>query len=141
MSECIFCKIIKGEIPAQKVYDDKDVVGFLDIMPIALGHTLIVPKKHCRDVFDTPENTFSRMANAAKLVAVAVRNATRADGIHIGMNNGGAAGQSVFHAHIHVIPRFSADGFTHWPKTKVSSDELVQMGEQIQNALHNLREL
>ncbi len=113
MNDCIFCKIVKGEIPADKVYEDEAVLAFLDISPVNLGHTLIIPKEHFENIFVVPEETIAHMMKIAKKTSHAFEE-LHADGVNITMNNKEAAGQMVFHAHIHVIPRFKGDGFELW---------------------------
>ena len=112
--DCIFCKIIAGEIPAYKIYEDNDWLAFLDINPINLGHTLLLPKKHCRNLFDMPVDLLNQMGELLQKLALAVKDGVKADGLNIGWNNEKPAGQLVFHSHIHIIPRFEGDGFTHW---------------------------
>jgi len=112
--DCLFCKIIKGEIPAYKVYEDNDFLVILDINPVNLGHTLIIPKVHFVNIFDTPETTASQIGPIIKKISPAVKNGTKADGVNVIINNEKAAGQLIFHAHVHIIPRFENDGFTHW---------------------------
>jgi histidine triad (HIT) family protein len=135
MTDCIFCKIVAGGIPANKVFENDEFLAFLDIHPINLGHTLIVPKEHHENLFDLPENLLEKIMSLVQKVAQAVEKATEADGINIGMNNKRAAGQLVDHAHIHIIPRFENDGLVHWPGKKVSSDDLMNIGEKIKNSL------
>ena len=115
MPDCIFCKIIEGKLPAQKVYENKDLVAFLDIHPINPGHTLVVPKEHCKNLLDMPERMIEKTFVAAKKIAHAVKKGTNAEGINVGMNNDPASGQVVFHAHIHIIPRYNNDGLKLWP--------------------------
>ena len=122
MTECIFCKIAKGELDAFRLYEDDEVVSFLDIFPIHPGHALVIPKKHSVDIFDTEEKTIGKMMMIAKRVAPAVMKGAKADGINIGMNNREAAGQEVPHAHIHVIPRHSQDGLKTWSKNLFKDD-------------------
>ena len=122
MTECIFCKIVSGSLQAYKLYEDDSVLSFLDIFPIHPGHALVIPKKHSEDVFDTDEETIQKMASVAKKVAPGIMSGTKAEGINIGMNNKEAAGQEVFHAHIHVIPRYSEDGLKNWKKNLFKDD-------------------
>ncbi|OGI91658.1 hypothetical protein A2933_02060 [Candidatus Nomurabacteria bacterium RIFCSPLOWO2_01_FULL_46_18] len=114
MENCIFCKIVKGEIPSNKIYEDENVLVFLDIAPVNLGHSLIVPKKHFANIYETPEETLAEMMKAAKKISKALKSELGADGINVTMNNDPAAGQIIFHSHIHVIPRLSGDGFPLW---------------------------
>ena len=122
MDDCLFCKIIKGDIPATKVYEDKQCLAFLDINPINKGHTLVIPKQHCKDIYDVPEETLKSVSIAAKKVSIAVKKAMGCDGVNIGMNNGASAGQVIFHMHFHVMPRFENDGHEHWKGTPYSDD-------------------
>ncbi|MCX6714144.1 MAG: HIT family protein [Candidatus Vogelbacteria bacterium] len=113
-NDCLFCKIIAGEIPCYKVYEDDKWLAFLDINPINLGHTLLLPKKHHRNLFDLPEDLLGEMGVILQKLSLVIKEATQADGINIGWNNESAAGQLVFHSHTHIMPRFEGDGFTHW---------------------------
>jgi len=109
MEETIFSKIIRHEIPADIVYEDNDVIAFLDIRPNQPGHTLVVPKTYARNIFDINESEWTTLTEAVRKIAPAVKEAMHADGVNISMNNESAAGQIVFHAHIHIIPRFDRD--------------------------------
>lgn len=114
MDDCVFCKIIKNELPSEKVYEDDKVLAFLDIKPINIGHALVITKNHYPNIYETPDAELCAMTVAAKKISLGVREAVKADGINIAMNNGHPAGQLVFHSHLHVIPRFTNDGFEHW---------------------------
>jgi histidine triad (HIT) family protein len=103
---CIFCKIIHKKAPASIIYEDETVLGFLDIRPLNMGHTLVIPKAHYVDIFDTPEKDLSQVHKIAKIVSCAIKKSTEADGISIIQQNGKAAGQDIFHIHVHVVPRF-----------------------------------
>ncbi|MBI2141608.1 HIT family protein [Candidatus Woesearchaeota archaeon] len=120
--DCIFCKIIEGGLPAYKVYEDSNTLAFLDIFPIHSGHTLVVPKRHYVDIFDTPDSELRNVIAVAKKIAPAVMKATKADGINIGMNNRPASGQVVMHTHLHVIPRYKDDGLKTWPQKPYNND-------------------
>jgi histidine triad (HIT) family protein len=113
MSECIFCQIIRKEASASIVYEDEQVVAFLSNRPVNEGHTLVVPKKHYENIYDILEEDVGYLFKVAKRVAHAVRDAMSAEGIRIVQNNGWAAGQVVFHLHVHVIPMKPPEGFTH----------------------------
>lgn len=114
MSDCLFCKIIHGEIPAEKVYEDKDTIAFLDIHPTSIGHTLLVPKKHYDLLTDMPHKELAAFATSLQNVMKGFQ--TYADGVNILQNNGKAAGQLVSHVHFHIIPRRDGDGIRlgHW---------------------------
>ena len=133
---CIFCKIVKGEIPASKVYEDKNSLAFLDISPINKGHTLLIPKEHYEDLFDLPEDKLKELSVTLKKVSKAVLNGVKADGLNVGMNNKPASGQIVFHAHFHIIPRYKNDGLKHWPQKKYdNNEEMDKYAEMIANNL------
>lgn len=108
--DCIFCKIVSGKIPAKKTYEGDNFIGFLDINPKAEGHTVIIPKKHFRNLLDMPASLGCELVDAIKVVALDLIKQKKADGFNIIMNNEAAAGQVVFHAHAHVIPRKDNDG-------------------------------
>lgn len=131
MPSCIFCKIVKKEIPADIVYEDKDCLAFLDIAPINPGHVLLVPKKHYENLYDLPDETLSKLAPIIKKLAIAVKKTVNAGGINIGMNNERPAGQLVPHAHLHIIPRFANDGLRHWPGKPYPKGESLETAEKI----------
>lgn len=135
MDDCIFCKIIKGEIPCTKVYEDDDLLAFLDIAPVNRGHTLIIPKEHHQDLLDMPEELVKKVAVLAKKIGKAAKETTNADGFNIGQNNGAAAGQAVFHFHLHVIPRFNDDGLPNWPRSEYKEGEAVEIAQKISQNL------
>ena len=108
--DCIFCKIIKGEIPSFTVYEDEDFKVILDRFPGAAGHVLIIPKTHYSDMFELSEEAAAKLYPLAKKIAERVKEVTGSEGINIVQNNGEAAGQSVYHFHLHIIPRKMGDG-------------------------------
>lgn len=126
MESCLFCKIIAGEVPSAKIYDDTSVVSFLDINPVNIGHTLVVPKKHFATLHDIPDETLTPLMQTVRRLADAIKAAVNADGINIEMNNGEAAGQIIHHAHIHIVPRYKGDGFTHWKGARGYADGEIQ---------------
>ncbi len=109
MNNCIFCKIISGEIPSSTVYEDNDFKAIMDIFPAAKGHVIILPKKHYQNLFELDEEISTKALGVAKKIAIAVKEELNCDGINILQNNGEAAGQTVFHFHMHVIPRYNSD--------------------------------
>ena len=135
VEECIFCKIINGEIPADKLYEDEHTFAFLDISPVNKGHTLVIPKAHHKNIFDMPSEVLAETMKTVQKMAKAIKEGVGADGINIGMNNLPAAGQVVFHAHFHIIPRFEGDGFKHWPHTTYEEGESKEVAGQIQAKL------
>lgn len=136
MEDCIFCKIISGKIPAAKVYEDDNVLCFLDIMPANKGHTLIIPKKHYETLLDIPEEDLGYLLVASKKIARALSSSVGNGSYNIVMNNGKLAGQIVPHAHVHVIPRFKGDRLRlNWPTKKYSDSELEEYREKIRKFL------
>jgi histidine triad (HIT) family protein len=131
----LFLKIINGEIPAVKVYEDEYTMAFLDIKPVNPGHTLVIPKEHSKNFLETPDDTIQRLFPVAKKVANAVKKAVDADGINIHINNEPAAGQVVFHTHIHIIPRFEGDGLRLWGGNEYKKGEDEKIGTLIRENL------
>lgn len=135
-TNCLFCKIIGGEIPAEKIYEDEQTLAFLDITPVNKGHTLVVPKKHSRNLFDADDSTLASLLPAAKKIAHALQKSIGAEGVNININNEPSAGQVIFHTHIHVIPRFREDELHLWKGHPYSDGEMQITASQIKNALH-----
>lgn len=104
MEDCIFCKIVKGEIPAYKVYEDEKVYAFLDINPLSEGHTLVLPKEHYVNVLDVPEDIYAHMNRVVKRIADKIQEEYKPEGILINQNNGRRAGQEIDHIHTHIKP-------------------------------------
>jgi histidine triad (HIT) family protein len=129
--ECLFCKIIAGKIPSEKIYEDADTFAFLDIHPINRGHTLVVPKEHYQNMYTIPAEPFAKVMRTVHLLAPKIKSAVGAHGINIGINNDGPAGQLVFHLHVHIIPRFEGDGFAHWHGNPYQEGEITTMKEII----------
>lgn len=135
-TDCIFCKIIAGEIPCAKVYETDTVIGFLDISPVNKGHALIIPKGHYPQIWDVPNDMGQELLVAMKSVGQALMDVTGAQGLNIGMNNFAAAGQLVMHAHYHLIPRFDEDGLILWPgKSYASMDEMNALAKTIRETI------
>lgn len=137
---CVFCKIINGEIPSTTVYEDEDVKAFLDISQATPGHTLLVPKKHVQDIFEYDDDLAQKVLTKIPMIARAVRNFDPAiQGLNIVNNNGEVAYQSVFHSHIHFIPRYSADeGFSmHFADNTANynADQLEEIAARIRTKL------
>ncbi|HDA6907544.1 TPA: HIT family protein [Staphylococcus aureus] len=137
MSETIFGKILTGEIPSFKVYEDDYVYAFLDISQVTKGHTLLIPKKASANIFETDEETMKHIGAALPKVANAIKRAFNPDGLNIIQNNGEFADQSVFHIHFHLIPRYEndIDGFGYKWETHedlLDNDATQQIAEQIQ---------
>ena len=116
MDGCVFCRMVAGEIPVAKVYEDEAVLAFLDIAPISDGHTLVIPKQHCTQVHECPPEMLAEVASRLGKIAEAAVAAVNADGYNVLSNNGKAAGQVVDHLHFHIVPRKVGDSvFTEWP--------------------------
>ena len=138
-SDCIFCKIVAGQIPCTKVYEDAQVMAFLDIGPIVKGHTLVIPKRHYDPITGTPVEVLQQLIAVVQKVADAQYRGLRADGINVTQANGRSAGQVVRHIHFHVIPRFETDGH-HWnwvPKKYDSRDDMEQIAVGIRGAIES----
>jgi histidine triad (HIT) family protein len=110
MSDCLFCQIARKERPSHTIFTEEGVVAFLDIFPCTPGHTLVIPRRHYATVTEMPAEEVGRLFQAAAIVATKVQSALGAAGFNLGINNGKAAGQEVFHVHIHIIPRYANDG-------------------------------
>ncbi|AOM82460.1 HIT family protein [Salisediminibacterium beveridgei] len=136
-TNCIFCKIIQGDIPGAKVYEDEHVLAFLDISQVTKGHTLIIPKQHEENVFELSEETARNLFASVPKVANALNETFQPKGLNILNNNGEFAGQSVFHYHLHLLPRYSEeDGFdAKWVPhaDEYTGEELGEMAAAIQS--------
>ena len=133
---CIFCKIAGGEIPSSTVYEDDDFKVILDLSPATKGHALVLPKKHFRNIFDIDDAVASRLFVVAGKVARAMKESLNCEGINIVQNNEAIAGQTVFHFHLHIIPRYKDDGQKiGWKPGSSNPEELKDIGEKIHNCL------
>ncbi len=115
MNDCLFCKIVEGEVDCEKIAETENFTAFLDIQPINRGHTLIVPKEHSKTLMEFQEKLGSEFFKITKDVMKALKKSMGADGINLGQNNGEVAGQEIEHTHFHVIPRYKRDGLESWP--------------------------
>ena len=132
MEDCIFCKIVDGKIPAAKVYENSNVISFLDIMPANKGHCLVVPKKHYETLLDISDEDLKNLILAAKKITKALSLSIGNGSYNIIMNNGKEAGQLVDHAHIHIIPRFKGDRLRiKWSHKKYIEKEMKSIQEKI----------
>lgn len=142
MTECIFCKIIDGTIPSAKIYEDENVYAFMDIMPVSEGHVLLIPKKHIENVYDFSEQEASNLFSVAPKIANALKEKFDLVGLNLLQNNGAEAGQSVFHFHLHFIPRYGeTDGFKPgWePKTSAyTPEQIAELAKSIRKELEVL---
>ncbi len=138
MSEenCIFCKIVKKELPANIVYEDEKFLAFLDINPVNKGHTLVIPKKHKKNLLEEDDEILKEYLIVTKKAAKAIKKATNAGGINIINNIESIAGQVIFHTHIHIIPRYENDGLKLWPgKPYSNEEEKKQIEEKIKKEM------
>jgi len=135
--DCIFCKIVAGEIPAQIVYRDENLLAFLDINPISPGHTLLIPTAHVAALPDAAPQHLEGLAGVLPKLAAAVRSAAGADGLNVLLNVGRCAGQLVPHAHFHLIPRRESETtrLVNWNPTEASQEDLAEMRNRIEDAL------
>ena len=113
--QCVFCNIIKGEIPCFKVFEDEDTLAFLDIKPFTRGHCLVIPKQHFENVFDIDQTVLQKIIVAVKNISGKIKDTLQADGIRLSQSNGSAAGQDIMHFHLHVIPRYKDDNMPMHP--------------------------
>jgi histidine triad (HIT) family protein len=138
MEGCIFCKIIKGEIPSFKVYEDDDVFAFEDINPIAEGHTLIIPKIHAKDLWEIDGKSLFAVQLASKKIIDAIAGALKPSGVAVMQLNGESVGQSVFHYHLHLIPRLKDNPplpIARWKMTPGDMDKIKETAEKIKRAI------
>jgi len=135
MNDCLFCKIIKGEIPSNKVYEDDNVFAFLDINPINPGHVLVAPKNHCENMLDCSEDDLKAMITVVPRIAKAVMKAFDYPAFNLGVNNGSQANQLVPHLHFHIMPRCDGDGHELFKGKASNSEELSEVAEKIKELL------
>ena len=133
MDECIFCKIVKKEIPARIVYEDDENIAFLDRAPTSKGHTLVIPKQHNGERFsEYPDEEVKSLFLAVKNVSKAIEKGLSKN-YNIGINNGPIAGQIIFHPHVHIIPRYENDGLKLWPGKQLEDKEMDELQEKIKS--------
>ncbi|MDE6664230.1 MAG: HIT family protein [Lachnospiraceae bacterium] len=129
---CIFCKIANGEIPSKTLCEDDEFRVILDLGPAAKGHALILPKDHYANLYELPEETASKVMLLAKKMAVQMTDKLKCDGFNLVQNNGEVAGQTVFHFHMHLIPRYKNDNqIIGWKPGEPSQEELEEIRTQI----------
>jgi len=139
--ECIFCNIRDKKSEAEIVFEDENILAFLDIQPINYGHTLVIPKKHYDNFLTVPKDELDRLIHATQFIAGAVKRSMNADGFNVISNNGNPAGQSVYHFHFHIIPRFNND-FIIKPEYKIyGSDVMREYGEQIRSLISKYKDV
>jgi len=136
VDDCIFCKMVAGEIPVTKIYENEVVLAFLDIGPLSDGHTLVIPKAHFSRLDECPAEILAEVARQIGKIANAVVTAMGSDGYNVLCNNGRAAGQLVDHMHFHIIGRNTGDGiFNRWPAYKYKEGQIEQIAAKIRENL------
>lgn len=134
--DCIFCKLANGVFPTNKLYEDDDFTVILDAAPANKGHALILPKQHADNLFELDDETAAKVFPLAKKIGAVIKDELGCDGVNIVQNNGTAAGQTVFHFHTHIIPRYDNDGCgIGWPQKEVDADEQAALAKQISEKL------
>lgn len=134
--DCVFCKIIAGELPSIKLAEGKDTLAIMDINPFMPGHALVLAKEHHPDLYSTPSETVAAVAKMARKIAKAVRRTVSPDGLNIVQSNGPGAAQSVLHYHVHVLPRYKGDNAKlNWSLAPGDRDEIIDMAAKIKGHL------
>ena len=130
--DCVFCKIVAGEIPSFKLFEDEATLAFMDINPASEGHALVIPKEHAPDLYAVSDEALARTSVTAKRVAAALARTLNPDGLNIVQCNGAAAAQSVMHFHVHVLPRVTDDGLAmNWGLKLGDIDAIGRLAERI----------
>lgn len=134
--DCIFCKMVAGQIPVAKIYEDEIVLAFLDIGPISDGHALVIPRQHFERLHDCPPVLLGEVSSRLGRIAAAVAGEMESDGYNLLCNNGRAAGQLIEHLHFHIIPRNVGDGvFDRWPAYKYPEGKIEALADSIRKKL------
>ncbi|HUS73959.1 MAG TPA: HIT family protein [Sedimentisphaerales bacterium] len=132
VDDCVFCKMVAGQIPVTKIYEDEVVLSFLDIGPLSDGHTLVITKQHFERLHECPAELLGRVGSCLGKIAKAVAAAMNSDGYNVLCNNGRSAGQLVEHLHFHIIPRNTGDGvFDRWPAYKYQEGKIDEIAAKI----------
>ena len=130
--DCLFCKIVAGEIPSTKVHEDDRTVAFMDINPGTRGHLLVIPRAHAADVHEIADDDLHAVARTARDMAAKVVQRLGAEGVNVIQNNGSAAWQTVFHYHVHVVPRYGGDGIRlPWVPSPGDTDEIASAAQEL----------
>jgi histidine triad (HIT) family protein len=135
--KCIFCEIASGKAPAEILYESRNVLAFLDINPMNYGHTLVIPKEHYPGLKDVPKETLSEIISAVQDLSIAIQNGLQADAYNLVVNNGEAAGQSVFHFHFHIIPRFHSDVKMKFNLKKYAGSSIKEYAQKIKREINS----
>ncbi|MCL4405551.1 MAG: HIT family protein [Patescibacteria group bacterium] len=141
MEDCLFCKIARKEIPSEVVYEDEWSLGFLDLHPLSIGHTLVIPKQHAENIIDLPDELVGKLFGAVKLITEAMNNAFKPRGFTIGINHGRISGQLVDHLHVHIITRYDGDngGSIHSVVKNPPREPLEQVRSELKKAVDSLQ--
>lgn len=131
MEDCVFCRIVRGEIPSMKVWEDEHALVFMDIAGDADGHMLAIPKKHVKSILDCEEETLHHLMEAVKKVSCHLTETCGYEGVNLLNASGECAGQSVAHFHIHILPRKSGDGIDAWPSLPGAAEDVGRMHEKL----------
>jgi histidine triad (HIT) family protein len=134
-SDCIFCRIVAGEVPCHRVYEDEDVLVFMDLFPAARGHTLVVPRAHHESIFEISDEAVRAVASAARRVARAIGVALGPDGLNVTQASGAAAGQTVPHYHVHLLPRSQGQRLSFHGTERGDPEELAALAQAIAGEL------
>jgi histidine triad (HIT) family protein len=135
--DCIFCRIVRGEAPCSLVCEDELTLVFMDIQPVSRGHTLVITREHFENLYETSEEAIVAVARASRLLAPAIRQVTAPDGLRVFQLNGAAAGQTVFHYHMHLIPRFTGQADRFPGRVQADPTELAAVAAEIGTALRS----
>lgn len=134
--DCVFCKIVNSDIPSNTIYENSEFKVIMDISPATKGHVLVLPKEHFKDIYDIDAETAGKLFQLAAVVARALKEVLHCDGLNIIQNNGEIAGQTVFHFHMHLIPRYEGDDVTvKWKEHSMDAEEMDQLRKDIRKAL------
>ena len=136
MSECIFCEILADRAPSHRVYEDAEVLAFMDAFPVAPGHTLIIPKRHAENLFEIGETCLAAVSRVSRRVALGIQDALAPEGVMVMQLNGAAAGQTVFHYHTHLIPRSLGSSLSLHPRVPGNDEEIGALAARIRQAVH-----
>lgn len=134
-ASCIFCRIVSGQAPCHRVHEDEQTLSFMDLFPVSDGHTLVVTRQHYPTLFEASEASLVAVTASARRVAHAIRAALEPDGLALAQLNGAAAGQTVFHYHMHLIPRAEGDGFSLHGRKRGDPERLAELARRIAAAL------
>lgn len=135
MSDCIFCKIIAGDLPAKKIYEDENYLAFLNIMPNTKGHSLVVPKKHTDFFVNMSEAEAGALNQVVHKIAKQLVNILGTKDFNLGLNNGSISGQSIEHVHWHIMPRYAGDGLVHWEKSSQAEGSIDEIFAQVKDKI------